>query len=145
MHRLLLLVAFGSLICAGGELGCIDELTLPKYDSFVSRIPGLTIRITVEIGQEGRAKSFHCEYPNQTFPKGTKSHVTDVMKQYFIDETKYSTSCQGRTVSLLLSYSEEGEPSEYPNYFVRFRPPDHFFLVSRPGMPNVYHGPVHTH
>jgi hypothetical protein len=145
MHRLFLLAAFGCIICQGGELGCIDEITLPKYDSFVSRIPGLTIRITIRIGPGGRAKSIKCEYPNQTFPKGTKSHLSDVMKQYLMDETRYSPSCQGRDLGLVFSYSEEGEPSDDPNYFVRFHPPDHFFFVSRPGKPNLYHGPAHLH
>src|SRR5258708_19165211 len=120
MHRLLLLVAFGGLICLGGDLDCIDEMTLPRYDSHVSRIPGLTINITVHIGPNGRAKSIKCEYPKQTFPKETKSYLLDVMKQYLVDKTRYSTFCEGRTVSLVMSYSEEGPPSDNHNYFVRF-------------------------
>src|SRR5260370_37451074 len=144
MNRVLLLVALGGLICLGGDLSCIDEITLPRYDSHVSRIPGLTISITVHIGPNGRAKSIKCEYPNQAIPKETKSYLLDAMKQYLVDETRYSPSCQGRTVSLVISYSEEGPPSDDPNYFVRFHPPDHFLLVSRPAKPNVYHGPAHS-
>jgi hypothetical protein len=125
---LLLLLAIPCLSVAA-DFSCIEELTVPKFSHAARSLGGGTVVATVNIGDNGRAKSVKF--------KPSRSLLTVDLEEYLVDNSRYSRRCSGASLDIILTFQLEGVPAEGAETVVRFAPPNHFILVSHPILPNV--------
>lgn len=121
---------FSMLFCPGKVtaqdrgLNCIKELMIPGYNLSSRRsASGGTITATVTLGKAGKISEI------ETAP--SNPDLADEVRAYLRSST-YSDDCVGRQVEIKFTFLLEGEPEASPPVFVRFRPPNHFLIVSRP-------------
>ena len=65
------------------------------------------------------------------------SNLGEEVRFYLSHGTTYSPDCEGKTIDLKFTFELEGEPEWDPPVFVKFRPPNHFIITSRPRKPNI--------
>jgi hypothetical protein len=127
-RSLLLLAALASLAVAA-DFSCIEELTVPRFSHAARSLGGGTVVATVNIGDNGRAKSVKFRSPRPL--------LTVDLEEYLVDNSRYSRRCSGASLDIILTFRLEGAPAEDAETVVRFAPPNHFVLVSHPVPPNV--------
>jgi hypothetical protein len=128
-RRVLELLLFAGL-ATGQSLDCIADMTVPRYNLSSRRsITGGDVTATVTVGAEGHAAKIDLV--------ATDPNLAEEVRLYLTNETKYSNLCQGKKIEVKFTFQLEGEPEWAPPVWVRFRPPNHFVIVSRPQKPIV--------
>lgn len=123
-------IILGGVVASAQTLDCIVELLVPRYNLSSRRSSnGGTVAATVLIGPTGKAASVDT--------KADDENLASEVRGYLMRETTYSASCAGQTVTVKFTYVLEGPEQLDPPVFVRFRPPNHFIITSRPQKPIV--------
>jgi len=116
-------------------VGCIEEIEIPRY-SAVARLalkPG-TVRAQIKIGKNGQLSDVTLEAPDPM--------LANEVRGWLKHTGRFRPSCAGREVTLLFTFRLEGEATHYPFAIVRFRPPNHFIIISQPSLPHILYIPV---
>ena len=116
-------------------VGCIEEIEIPRY-SAVARLalkPG-TVRAQIKIGKDGQLSDLTLEAPDP--------NLADEVRGWVEHTGRFRPSCVGREVTLLFTFRLQGEATHYPFAIVRFRPPNHFIIISQPRLPHIQYRPV---
>ena len=115
---------------APSDLGCIKDLMVPRYNLYARRsATGGTVKAIVTIGSSTK--------PAKIELQATDQDLAEEVRAYLTRETTYSEACEGKLVELLFTFRLEGEAEWDPPVFVRFQPPNHFIIISRPKKPNI--------
>jgi hypothetical protein len=115
---------------SAADLACIKELGIPSYSHTARRAPeGGTVRAVVKIGPLGRAAKIETN--------GANPDLAEEVRNFLSEATTYKEGCANKRVELIFTFQLEGDPEWTPQVFVRFAPPNHFTIVSRPKKPNV--------
>jgi hypothetical protein len=116
-------------------VGCVEEIEIPRY-SAVARLALKTgtVRALIKIGKEGRLGDVTLDAPDP--------RLADEVRGWVKHTGRFLPSCAGREVTLLFTFRLEGEATHYPFAIVRFRPPNHFIIISQPRLPVIDYGPV---
>jgi hypothetical protein len=114
--------------CEG--ISCIEEIEIPRY-SAVARLALRTgtVQTRVKIGKKGRPVEIILESPD---PK-----LADEVRGWLKHTGRFRAVCQGREIHLLFTFRLEGEPTPNPFAIIRFRPPNHFIIISQPMLPVI--------
>ena len=129
VRLLLMLVAFQG-IGAAQNLACLKELMVPRYNLTARRSrSGGTVSVAVLIGEHGR--------PSRIDAVASNSDLADEVRFYLSNGTTYSEGCDGKVIDLQFTFELTGEPEWDPPVFVKFRPPNHFIIMSRPRKPDI--------
>jgi hypothetical protein len=122
-------IVFATFLVAQ-NIECVSELTLPQY-SMVARQSsgGGTVSAAIVIGAGGRPE--HIDF------EGGDSDLANEVRIYLTHATTYLKGCAGKTVNLKFTFELKGDPELYPHVFVKFRPPNHFIIISRPQKPII--------
>ncbi|MGA3096573.1 MAG: hypothetical protein ABSF25_08990 [Bryobacteraceae bacterium] len=124
-----LFIGAGPLLSAEDPLACVEELTMPHYNfAMTGEIPA-TVGVSVAIGPGGRAESIKLS------PADTPLRFE--LLDDFGPRTRYSGSCQGKTIVFVVRYLVEGERTDFPIAEVRYRPPNEIVVVCRPMKPGL--------
>lgn len=106
------------------DLSCIKELAVPAYNLSARRsVKGGTVTADVTIGPGGKVSAVDVMPPDPDLGDEVRAYMRS---------SKYSEECAGRKVEVKFTFLLEGGPELTPPVFVRFRPPNHFVIVSRP-------------
>jgi len=133
------LINFGTIIvafafcqcCQGQSLDCIAEMTVPRYSLSSRRSTrGGDVAATVSIGVDGRPSSIDL--------RSDDTNLAEEVQVFLSRHTTYASNCAGKKVELMFTFRLEGEAEINPPVWVRFRPPNHFIIVSRPRLPIVH-------
>jgi hypothetical protein len=109
---------------------CISEITIPQYLN-AARIAGPgTVNALVKVGAKGKASQIDIHSENHW--------LAEEVDYYLRRLTSYSETCEGKNLNLVFTYILDGEPAYRPRLIVRFRPPNHFLLISRPVKTEAY-------
>jgi len=116
-------------------IACIEEVEIPRY-SAVARLALKTgtVRAHVKIGKDGRLSNVTLEAPDP--------NLADEVRGWLEHTGRFRPPCAGREVTLLFTFRLEGEATHYPFAIVRFRPPNHFIIISQPRLPHIQYRPV---
>lgn len=108
---------------------CVKELVMPSsYSTIYSYLPA-TVVLRVRIGENGRAKVIAYNTSFETL----KIHLDG----YFKEKTRYSESCNGKTITFTVHYIIEGSALDFATSEVRFDPPDQFYIMCHPLKPSL--------
>lgn len=112
------------------DTSCIEEVTVPQGMFLARSSPGGgTVVARVLIGGGGNPASIEIQ--------GDDDILERAVRLYLGQKAKFLATCLGETVELKFTLEVKGEAVYNPPLFVRFRPPNHFVLVTRPVIPNV--------
>lgn len=116
-------------------VGCVEEIEIPRYSAVARRAinPG-TVRALIKIGKEGRLGDVTLEAPDP--------NLADEVRGWVKHTGRFRPSCVGRQVTLLFTFRLEGEATHHTFAIVRFRPPNHFIIISQPTLPIIDYIPV---
>jgi hypothetical protein len=111
-------------------MDCVKELMVPRYNLSSRRsATGGTVSVSVLVGSDGR--------PAKIDAIASDSNLAEEVRAYLLHETTYSEACAGKVIDFKFTFELKGEPEWDPPVFVKFRPPNHFIIVSRPRKPNI--------
>lgn len=116
-------------------VACIEEMEIPRY-SYVARLALKTgtVHALVKIGEGGRLSDVILDAPDP--------RLADEVRGWIKHTARFRPSCAGREVRLLFTFRLEGEPTHYTFAIVRFRPPNHFIIISQPLLSIIEYRPV---
>ena len=133
-NKLFILLAFAAFPCAvfgnDGGLGCIKDLGLPRYTHVARRsVNGGTVEALINIGRSGKVGSIEIR-------DDADADLSAEVRDFLTLETVYSEACEGKQVQIIFTFTLTDTPEGNPPVWVRFQPPNHFFIISRPKKPN---------
>ena len=112
------------------NLECVKELEVPRYNLSSRRsFTGGTVTAIVSIGRGGLVSQIDTGTADRNLAEEVRTYLTTA--------ATYSETCEGKKVEITFTFKLEGEPEFTPPVFVRFRPPNHFIIISRPRKPIV--------
>jgi hypothetical protein len=117
-----------SLCVAAGPMDCVSEITMPDVAGIMMEIP-TTIQVRVTIGKDGRAAKV--DYGS------ARPIIRFELDRSFKRENRYLSVCENRTITFIVRYLVEGDPTPFPVFKVKFRPPDEFVVVAHPIEPSL--------
>lgn len=116
------------------NLHCLLELELPRFSTAFAVPQGGTVEASVAIGWKGEATDIEYKASNRTL----QLEVSAYLRQ----KAKYDPQCVGKEVKLRFTFKVEGEETHYPCPTTRFRPPNHFIIITQPPKPGFDYFPV---
>ncbi len=112
------------------NLECVEELGVPRYTYMARRSPnGGEVSAVVTIGPAGTAVSVET--------RSESPHLAEEVRSFLQNATKFKKGCESQKVRLRFTFQMQGEPEWQPIVFVKFRPPNHFIIVSSPLRPRI--------
>lgn len=112
------------------NIECVEELGVPRYTYMARRSPnGGEVAATVRIGSNGLAADVET--------RSDSPHLAEEVRSFLQNATKFKKGCELKKVRLRFTFQMEGEPEWQPIIFVKFRPPNHFIIVSSPLRPRI--------
>jgi hypothetical protein len=121
------------MISRGGvaaDLGCIKEMSVPYYSHVARRsTKGGTVRAVVTIGPSGKAAKIDTDTADP--------NLAEEVRIFLSEATTYNEGCADKQVELVFTFRLEGDAEWTPPVFVKFAPPNHFIIISRPKKPNL--------
>lgn len=109
---------------------CLSEVEIPRFSALAAgarKFGTVTARMTV--GKGGVPANVDAEGPDQRLIEEVRVYVTE--------SARFLSECEGQQVILKFTFQLEGEPRDYPFAITRFRPPNHFVIISQPGTPHI--------
>lgn len=120
----------GSGQVRGQNMHCLVEMEIPRYSGLARlALKTGTVVSRITIGSDGRPAEFYFDSPDQ--------RLSGEVQAWLEGTARFQPSCRGETVSLLFTFRLEGEPREAPFTIVRFRPPNHFIIITQPQIPHI--------
>jgi hypothetical protein len=113
---------------------CAAEMEVPQLRPAIVNMTG-EVFATVKIDGRGRAKSIRIK----TAPNGKV--LANEIEFLLRVKTKYLRECSGESVDFLFAYTLEGEPCDFLQWRVIYRPPNRYTIVSRPLKPMAEYAP----
>lgn len=136
-------VGFGmlALVLPSGQsavdnMQCVVELEVPRY-SWIARGAAQdtgTVSVDFLVGRHGTIADMHGNGPDP--------RLIEEAESFLKAGAKLLPSCEGRRVQLLFTFQMDGEARDYPFTRVKFRPPNHFIIVSQRTRPTIDKIPV---
>jgi len=100
-------------------------MQIPPYSSTARRSTvGGDVKAVIRIGVSGKIDKLSVT--------STDSNLVEAVEPILRNRTTYSESCAGKEFELLFTFRLEGKPEANPPETVRFQPPNHFIITSRP-------------
>ena len=118
------------------NMQCVDEMEVPRY-SWVARgalVDTGTVDIAFRIGAKGTLEDIAATSPDPRLLQ----EVEGFLRGY----AKLKSSCAGKRVHMLFTFTMEGEPRSDAFTIVKFKPPNHFVITSQRDLPTVNVIPV---
>jgi hypothetical protein len=113
-----------ALHAADGPLTCINELAFPVFRKATAYNLPTEARVSVKLGSGDGQHSVTFDPPD--------TPVRLDLLDAFATKTRYSPACGGKTLVFLVRYLVEGEPTLFPIWEVRLRPPNEILVVTHP-------------
>jgi hypothetical protein len=103
---------------------------VPGYTHVARRSEkGGDVRAVVGVGKSGKAGNIETV--------AADPNLAEEVLNYLTYATTYDEACVGKKVEILFTFRLEGEAEWTPPVKVRFQPPNHFVIRSRPRRPNI--------
>jgi len=114
---------------ADDPMGCVSELTMPRFYRGVAGLAPVSGTAYVTIDEHGRVGSFRADV-------NPRSALNVELEVLFKEMARYSPSCAGRTLSFIVEYAVLRKPPEAdPIPTIRFRAPNRFIVEFAPLLP----------
>lgn len=109
---------------------CIDQLVMPEYtqSALQAHVDG-SVWTWVQVTPQGMADKISTQVVS-AYGNGPKLLTPPVEKA--LHETKFKTSCAGKTVSVVYRYELHGEATANPKVTTRKEPPNIVYIESQP-------------
>jgi len=131
---LCVLVALPSWAQAQGQpdnMQCVLEMELPRY-SFIARNAVHntgTVDIAFRIRGSAEIEDIQASAPDDRLVK----EVLSVLET----AAEFSPSCVGRRVHMIFTFELKGEARDNTFTLIKFKPPNHFVILSQPRLPTI--------
>jgi hypothetical protein len=122
-----------SALRADDNLSCINEIELPRFATSVRVPTGGHVLAAIRLGPDGQVDSVSLSSSEPDLLAEVEYHLRK--------KTVYRPDCRGKEVRLEFTFRVEGAPSVNPYSIVRFRPPNHFVIVTQPVISTPDHMP----
>lgn len=110
------------------NLHCLLELELPRFAAAPIVREG-TVEAVVAIGWKGEPTDIEYQASHRLLQLEVSAHLRQL--------AKYDPQCAGKEVKLRFTFKLEGEETHYPYPITRFRPPNHFIIITQPPKPII--------
>jgi hypothetical protein len=88
-----------------------------------------SVRAIVTIGNDGKTERVDAITPD--------TNLAEEVRGYLIRHAEFDGTCAGKRVELIFTFKQDGEPEYTPPVWVKFRPPNHFIIITRPKEPEI--------
>ena len=107
------------------DLSCVKEMTIPTFTYLARRAnQGGTVRAVVTVASSGAAGKI------ETF--ASSKDLAEEVRAFLSEEATFAKTCGGTLIEMFFTFRLEGEAEPSPQVKVRFQPPNHFTIISRP-------------
>jgi len=83
----------------------------------------------VTVGPSGKAK--------EVDTGDADPNLAEEVRIFLKGATTFAEACTEQKVEVFFTFRLEGEPEWTPPVWVKFQPPNHFIIISRPKKPNL--------
>ena len=101
---------------------CVAEIE-PEFGLAARRSPGGTVKAVVQLDKGARIQSITTSGADIDLAQQVRTILAD---------TSFHRSCEGKSVEIVFTFQLEGTPTNHPKTTLRFRPPNHFVLITQP-------------
>jgi hypothetical protein len=128
--RLSLLLCLGFRLVAQEGMNCVKDMMVPTYTYIARRSPsGGDVQAVIKLGPDGKP---------EVETKSADADLALEVRRFLTHQATFNPVCHGKSIEMTFTFRLEGAPEAIPPVWVRFQPPNHFVIVSRPRAPDIH-------